>query len=147
MKVLEKIDEDLKNALRGKDEIVLSTLRLFKAALKNKEIEQQKELSEEQILDLILKEIKKRKESLEIYNKAGRAELAKKEEEELEVLQQYAPEQIPEEELEKIIKEEISQLEISGSFDIGKVMSRVMPKVKGRTDGNIVSKKVAELLK
>ncbi len=147
MKVLEKIDEDLKGALKNKDEVTLSTLRLLKAVFKNKEIEQREELKEEQVLDIILKEIKKRKESFRIYKDAGREELADKEKRELEILQKYAPQEMPEEELDRVIKEEISVLEDPGLKDIGKVMSKVMPKVKGRVDGSVVSKKVAELLK
>lgn len=147
MKISERIEEDFKKALKSKDETSVSTLRLLKAALKNKEIELKKELTDDELLDLLSKEIKKRKESEEIYRQAERRELADKEGKEIEILQRYLPEQISEEELEKIIKDEISKTGASSLSDLGKVMTQVMPKVKGRVDGSAVSKKVAELLK
>lgn len=146
MSLFDLIEEDFKNALKAKDEAVLNTLRLLKSSIKNKEIEKKESLKEEEVLELVMKEIKKRKEAEDLYTKAGRGELAEKENQEIKILEKYAPEGLSDDELLVIIKEEISALGAEGPQDIGKVMSRVMPRVKGRADGNIVSKKVAELL-
>ena len=147
MSTRNKIEEDFKNYLRSKDEVSISVLRLLKSAVKNKEIEKKQELSEEEIIELILKEIKKRKESINIYKKAKRVDLAEKEEKEKIILEKYAPEQLSGEELEKIIDEEVSKLGALGPSDMGRVMSKVMSKIKGRMDRSIVSSKVNELLK
>jgi len=147
MKLVEQIEEDFKQSLKSKNEIVVSTLRLLKSAIKNKEIEQKKELNEDDILALVLKEIKKRQESAGIYQKAGRGELRDKEIKEIGVLKKYAPENLSEAELERIIKEEVANLKASGPSDMGKVMGKVMARVQGRASGSIVSKKVTELLK
>jgi len=147
MDTIKRIEDDSKKFLKAKDNVGVSTLRLLKSAVQNKKIDLQKELTEEEVLELVLKEIKKRKESSNIYEKAGRNDLAQKEEEEIAILQRYAPKEIPPEELEKIIKEEISQLNAKGPGDIGRVMGKVMPRIKGRADGGLVSQKVTMLLK
>ena len=146
MSTFAKIEEDFKKALKSKDEETVSTLRLLKSVIKNKEIEKRGKLKEKELQDLIFKEIKKRKEARDIYEKAGRVELQEKENKEKEILEKYLPEQISEEELAQVIKEVILKVGASGPQDIGKVMSKLMPHLKGRVEGSVVSKKVQELL-
>lgn len=147
MKIIERIEADFKEALKSKDESKISTLRLLKSAIKNKEIDKKQELTDDELSELILKEIKKRKESEDIYRKNNREDLAEKEKKEVEILQKYAPEQLTEKDLEKIIEEAITKIGATKISDIGRIMSEVMPNVKGKADGSIVSRKVAELLK
>ncbi|MCK4539699.1 GatB/YqeY domain-containing protein [Candidatus Parcubacteria bacterium] len=145
-----KILNDLKQAMIGKQKLKLSVLRMLIASLKNKKIflgnGGKGDLSEEQIIEVIAGEIKKRKDSITAYKEGGRDELADKEREEIKILGKYMPEQISEEELEKEIKEIISGLGKVSAKDFGRVMGAVMPKLKGRTDGNAVKAIVKKIL-
>ncbi len=146
--ILDKINEDYKNAVKDKDEVKRETLNMLKSAIKYREIELRssgKELTEEEVISVIQKEIKKRKEAIELYEKGGRGDLVSKEKRELEILESYLPKQLSEEEIENIIKEVINSVGATSPSDIGKVMKEVMPKVKGRADGSLV-KKIAENL-
>lgn len=148
--ILDKINEDYKNAVREKDENKKQTLNFLKSAIKYKEIElrsSSKELTDEEVISVIQKEIKKRKEAMELYEKGGRMDLYEKEKTELEILESYLPKQLTEDELKSIIKETIESVGAKSSSDIGKVMKELMPKVKGRADGSIVKKLVEETLK
>lgn len=148
--ILEKINEDYKNAVREKDENKKQTLNLLKSAIKYREIELRssgKEITEEEIISVIQKEIKKRREAMELYEKGGRSDLYEKEKTELEILESYLPKQLTEDELKFVIKEVIETVGAKSPSDIGKVMREVMPKVKGRADGSLVKKLVEELLK
>ncbi len=147
--VLEKIQSDLREAMKAKDEAHVSALRFLLAQIKNKEIElfgQGKELTDEEVMSVIQKQAKERKESIEAFKKAGRDDLVGKEEAELLVLSIYLPQQLSPEELEKIIREVIASLGATSGADFGKVMGQVMGKVKGRADGNMVTKLVKEKL-
>ena len=104
------------------------------------------EATDEDVIEVIGREIKKRKESIELYKKGGREELAQNEQKEIEILQNYLPEQISEEEVRKLIKETISQTGASTIADIGKVMGTLMPKVKGKADSTLVSNLVRTAL-
>lgn len=146
MGVKEKIMADMKEAMKAKDMMKVSTLRLLLSEIKNKEIDKRGELTDEEIYAVIQKAVKQRKESIEQYKNAGRADLVEKEEAELKILESYLPEQLSEEELEKIIDEAIKEAGAASIKDLGKVMKIVMPKVKGRADGKIVNQKVREKL-
>ena len=161
MNLREKIDQDFKEAFKSKNESQLSTLRLLLAALKNKEVEKRtrlskseaiekleelSKLSEEEIIEVISSEIKKRRDAAEQYKKGGRSELAAKEEEEIKILTVYLPEQLGEEELTRIIKAAIAETGASSPKDMGRLMGALMPKVKGKADGSLVSKIVKEQL-
>jgi len=118
------------------------------AEIKNAEINNKgKELTSEQIVDVIAKEAKKRKDSIEAYASAGRDDLKEQEEKELVILKEFLPEQLTEDEVKKIVEAKIAELNIVDKSEMGKLMGAVMPEVKGRADGNIVKKAVAELLK
>lgn len=143
---LDEINKQLVDAMKAKDEVKTSTLRLVIAAVNNKRIEVGHELNDEEVLEVIGKEAKKRKESIDAYQKAGRNELADKEAKELEILSVYLPEQMSESDIAKIVDEVIAETGSKTASDMGKVMGAVMGKVKGQADGNVVSKLVKEKL-
>ena len=146
-KLMEKINLDLKAAMIAKNADTLSVLRMLITALHNQEIAlrqgQDVELTDEQVISVISSEIKKRKEAIDLYRQGGRVDLADKEKSELETLQKYLPEQLSDQELEKIIKEIVETHGHASPSDFGRVMGQVMVKVKGRADGG----KVGEIVK
>lgn len=150
----ETIQSDLNKSIKEKNEIIRSTLRMLLAAVLNKEkekkykekLEEETELTDEEIIDVISSEAKKRKEAIIEYEKGERQSLAEKEKKELEILQKYLPEQFPEEEVKKLAKETVEEVGAQDIKDMGKVMAELMPKLKGRADGGLVSKIVKELL-
>lgn len=146
MPILNQIDDDLKNAMKSSDKRRTSTLRLLKAALKNKEIELQKELTDEDCISVISSLIKQRKESVEQYILAGRDDLAGAEKEEIDILMSYMPRQLTEEEIDKMIVDVIRETRAEGLKDLGKVMKVLMPRLKGSADGAVVNKRVKILL-
>ena len=146
MGLKDQIQQDIKQAMKDKDKVKLSTLRLLMSEIKNKEIDAGGELEEGDILSIIQKAAKQRKESIEQYKKGGRDELAAKEKRELEILSAYLPKQLSQEELESIIKEAIEKCGATSPKEMGKVMKEVMPAVKGRADGKEVNALVRKLL-
>lgn len=144
----DKLQEDMKAAMLSKDEEKLSTLRMLKSALQYAEIAKGAGYSatDEDVIDVIGKEVKKRRESIELYEKGGRPELADKEKRELEVLMGYLPEQMGEEEVVKLVDEAISSTGATTMQDMGKVMGALMPKVKGKADAAMVSNLVRQKL-
>jgi uncharacterized protein YqeY len=146
MSLLQKLDDDLKRALKASDSLKVSALRLTKAALKNKQIDKGEELSDDEIISTISTLAKQRRESIELFSKGGREDLAEKERQELAILQSYLPKQLTAEELDAIITEAIKESAASGLKEIGKVMRLVMQRVKGAADGKIVNQRVKELL-
>jgi uncharacterized protein YqeY len=144
--IIEKIKTDLKEAFRAKEELRISTLRLLLSEIHNRQIEKQAELSDEDVVGVIRRGIKQRQEAIEAYQKGKREDLVKKEQTELSILSKYLPQQIPPKELEKIVKETISEVGASGPGDFGKVMGAVMGKVKGKAEGGVVAEVVKKLL-
>lgn len=144
--LLEKIQSDLKEALRAKDVIKVSTLRFLLSTIHNKQIELQKELTDEDVIDVIQKQIKERKESIEAFKMGKRDDLVRKEEAELKILNNYLPQQLTQEEIKKIAEEVIKEIGATGPADFGKVMGAVMGRVKGQTEGEMVAKIVKESL-
>ncbi len=148
--LLTKIKDDLKKAMRAKDERLVGVLRMVISALRNKEISLRKggnvELSDEQIIDVIISEIKKRKDSMEVYIKAKREDLAKNEKEEIKILKNYLPEQLNEEEIKKIIEETVASIGKVSPKDFGRIMGMVMPKLKGKADGVKVQEIVKKII-
>jgi uncharacterized protein len=143
-----KVTEEMKAALKAGDKVRLGALRLFLAAIKNKEVEgaQARQLSDDEVREIASKEVKKRTESIEAFDAAGRTELADKERAEREVLAAYAPEQLSETEVDALIDEALTSSGASSPAEMGKVMGLVMSKAKGRVDGNAVQRKVRERL-
>lgn len=145
----EKFQEELKESMLAKDELKTSVLRLLLSALNYFEIQKGGagyEATDEDVLSVIQREVKQRKDSIEQYKAANRPELAEKEEKELVILQTYLPAQMNEEEVKKIVKETINETGASSIQEMGKVMAALMPKLKGKADGSLVSKIVRENL-
>jgi len=142
----EIIFNDMKKALKNKDKLRLSTLRMIRAAMKNVEISKREKLTENEIVAIISSNLKKLEESLDIFIKGQRAELADKTKKEIEIVKEYLPEQLSEEEVEKIVKETIIRFEFKGLQDIGPAMREIMPQLKGKADGKIVNRMVRGLL-
>lgn len=141
----EQIDADLKAAMHAKDQVTLDTLRMLRARIKNEEIAKGKDFADEEIVSVIGSEVKKRKDSVTAYTEGNRPELAAKEQTEITVLQKYLPEQISEDQVRKIIEETLSGQTFQAS-DFGKAMALVMPKLKGKADGSLISKILKEKL-
>ncbi len=146
MGLKERLKADMKEAMKAKDKIKLSTIRMINSLIKNAEIEKRGELTDEEIIQLLMKYAKQRKESIEMYEKGGRQDLVEKEKAELAVVESYLPKQMSGEEIREIVKQTIEEVGASSIKDMGKVMKAVMPKVKGRADGSVVNKIVKELL-
>jgi len=143
---LTDLQDKLKKAMLSRDEGLVSTLRMLISEIKNWQIDKQKELSEEEFVQLVRQQVKKRKEAFEAFVKAGRKELAEKEEQEAKILASFLPEELGLDKLEGIVKETIDQMKAT-SADFGKVMGAVMGKVKGQVDGTAVAQMVKKLLK
>jgi len=145
--ILEKLNGDMKQAMKNKDKQTLSVIRMVKASIQNETIKLgKKTLSEDEELTVLSREVKQRKDSLHEFKSAGRDDLVEKTESELNILQEYMPKQLSNEELEKIVQSTIEEVNATSKKDIGKVMSAVMPQVKGKADGsqinNIVQKQL-----
>lgn len=142
MSLKEKISEDQKSALKNGDLLRLSVLRMLGAAVTNKEIELRKKdvgLSDQEILDVVSSEAKRRKDAVIEFNKGGRKELAKKEEGELKILQEYLPPEISDEDLVRIVKDGVREAGASSDKDFGKVMKIIMPTLRGKASGDRIS--------
>ncbi|WP_338750201.1 GatB/YqeY domain-containing protein [Bacillus sp. FJAT-52991] len=142
MSLLERLNNDMKQAMKNKEKDKLTVIRMLKAALQNEGIKAGKELTEDDELTVLSREVKQRKDSLHEFEKAGREDLVSKIQTELTYVNIYMPKQLSEEELEAIVQETIAEVNASSKADMGKVMSALMPKVKGKADGGIVNKLV-----
>ena len=146
MSLTEQLQADMKTAMRDGDAHKRDTLRMAIAAAQNAAKEKREPLSDEEALAIITKEVKKRRESIKAYQDAGRDDLADKEQSEIDVLSPYLPEQMGEDEVRALVTEAIAATGASSPRDMGRVMSELMPKIKGRADGKIVSSLVSEEL-
>ncbi len=142
-----KLADDLTNAMKQREMVKVSTLRLLISAIRNKEIEKKKDLAEGDVLEVIQSEAKRRKESIEQYKNANRADLADKEETERKVLAAYLPEEMSEAQLKDIVQKTLQEVSAKGPQDMGKIMAALMPKIKGRVDGKQAQQVVQQLLK
>jgi uncharacterized protein len=146
MSLLGRLNDDMKQAMKNKQKEKLTVIRMVKAALQNEGIKLQHTLTEEEELTVLAREVKQYKDSLLEFKKAGREDLVNKLQSEIQILSAYLPEQLTEEELVDVIKQVISEVGATSKADMGKVMTAVMPKVKGKTDGSLVNKLVIQLL-
>lgn len=147
MALLQKVDEDLKAAMKGRDELKVSCLRMLKAAASNAAIAKAKpSLEDAEAMEVIAKLIKQRDESVEAFTQGNRPELAEKERKEAAILKAYLPAAMPEAELKAIIQAAVKEAGASGPAAMGAVMKVVMPKVAGRADGKVVNQLVKEAL-
>ncbi len=146
MSLREKIDTDLKAAMRAKDELRKLVLRSLLSSMNYAEIAKQKKLDDAGIIEVIAKEIKQRRESIEAYTQGHRQDLVDNETAEMKVLQEYMPAQMGRDEIATIIQNVIAEVGAKGPGDKGKVMQKLMPQVKGKADGSEVNNLVTELL-
>ncbi|MBI4121478.1 MAG: GatB/YqeY domain-containing protein [Candidatus Ryanbacteria bacterium] len=149
MSVEARLRDDLKEALRNKQVERTGALRMLFAAIKNKEIEERKKdvgLGDEEVISVLQKEAKKRKDAIIEFEKAGRADLAKKESEELAVIEEYLPKEISDEEVKRIVREGLRELGSSDKKDFGSLMKIIMPMLKGRASGDRVAKFAREAI-
>jgi len=146
MKLVEKLDNDFKLALKNRDAKKLSIFRLVRSNIKNLEISKQGEASDEDVVEILQREIKQHKESIEANKIAKRTEEVLRLEEENHLLETYLPEQISSDELKDVIEGAIAEIDLSDASDMGKIMGKVMPKVKGRATGDVVNQMVRDLL-
>lgn len=149
MTLRKKIPDDLKNALRNKKALELSVLRMLQSAIRNKEIEikgGKETLNDDEIVEVIASEVKKRKEAANEFNKAERADLAEREKAEIDILMKYMPKQMDENEIKEEVRKAIEEVQADSIKDLGMVMKIIMPRIKGRADGSLVNKIVREEL-
>ena len=146
MSLLERLNTDMKQAMKNKEKDKLTVIRMLKAALQNESIKLGSELSEEAELSVLSREVKQRKDSLHEFEKADRKDLVDKVRAELKHVEIYMPKQLSEEELAEIVSAVIAETGASSKKDMGKVMAALMPKIKGKADGSLVNKLVQQHL-
>ncbi|GBG12193.1 aspartyl-tRNA amidotransferase [Paenibacillus sp. MY03] len=147
MNLSERLNDDMKQAMRSQDKFKLTTIRMMRASVKNLEIDLKRPLDDNEVLDILSREIKIRKDSLQEFKKAGRDDLVTGLAAEIEIISQYLPEQLTEEEIQEIVRQTIQELGASSKAEMGKVMSALMPKTKGRADGKLVNQYVQQFLR
>jgi len=146
MSLEERLVEEMKQAMKSNDKLRLSTIRMIRSALKNKEIELRKKLEDEEVVKVIQVMVRKGEESVEQFQIGGRMDLVEKEKKEIEILKSFLPQPLSQEEILKIIDQSIQETEASSLKDIGKVMKSVMPKIGGKADGKLINQLVKERL-
>jgi uncharacterized protein YqeY len=146
MSLKEQLTEEMKTAAKAKDKLKLSTIRMVRSEIKNREIALRHELNDDEILKLLGTMVKQRKDSISQFKKGGREDLAAKEELELGILGVYLPEPMTADEIEEIVKTAIAETGAAGKKDMGKVMQAVMARVAGRADGKEVNRMVSSQL-
>lgn len=146
MNLVDRLTADMKTAMKSQDKLALSVIRMMRSELKYAEISKGGPLSEEDVLEVLGRESKKRRDSMEEYKRGNREDIALQLEREVEIISVYLPEQLSQQEIESIIDEAITETEVSSIKEMGKLMAVVMPKVKGRADGKLVNQIVREKL-
>lgn len=146
MTLKQKLQEDLKTSMKNKDTLRKSVITLIRSSIKQVEVDKRIELNDDDIIDIISKQLKQRNDSLEQFLDAGREDLVEETRLEIEVLKEYLPQQLSEEELNEIVKQTISEVGATSMKDMGKIMSVIKPKTKGRADGKLINKLVKENL-
>lgn len=146
MSLSERLMEDLKDAMRKRQEVRVSTIRMARAATANEAIAKGRQLTDADVLDVLSRQVKQRRESIEAFTKGNRPDLVAREQEELEILLSYMPQQMSREEIVEAARATIQQVGAQGPNDFGKVMSKLAPELKGRAEGRLVSEVVRELL-
>ena len=146
MSLKQKLQEDLKSSMKNKDAIKKSVITLIRSSIKQYEVDNRVELQDDEIVDLIAKQLKQTRDSREEFAKAGRDDLVSKAEAEIEVLKEYLPQQLSEEELNETVIATISEVGATSMKDMKHIMSSIMPKVKGRADGKLINELVRKNL-
>ena len=147
MTLKERLTNDLKDAMKNKDQVRKSVVTLVRAAIKQKEVDERVELDDVDVMDIVSKQLKQRNEALVDFKKAGRDDLISQTEEEIEILLTYLPKQLTDDELREYIKQAVEQVGATSVKDMGKIMGILMPKVKGKADGRRINNLVSEFFK
>lgn len=148
MSLKDRLVEDMKVAMKAKEEgkVRLSVIRMARAAIKNAEIDKKTEFDDQQVVEILAREVKMRRDSIVEFEKANRPDTVKALEEEISILMEYLPQQLSEGEIRQLVQETIAEVGAQSSKDLGKVMGKISPKTKGRADGRLVNQIVRELL-
>lgn len=146
MSLKERLLDDMRAAMKSRDAFRKNILSMARAAVLQVEKDQRVDLDDQGVIEVLSKEAKLRKEAIGDFKKGNRQDLVEKNEREIEILQEYLPQQLSEEEIEEIVKQTINEVGANSVRDMGKVMGAIMPKVKGRADGSIVNRLVKEYL-
>lgn len=147
MTLKERLTNDLKDAMKNKDQVRKSVVTLVRAAIKQKEVDERVELDDTDVMDIVSKQLKQRNEALVDFKKAGRDDLISQTEEEIKILLTYLPKQLTDDELREHIKQAVEQVGATSVKDMGKIMGILMPKVKGKADGRRINNLVSEFFK
>ena len=147
MPLKERLMADLKEAMKSKSKVKKDTVTMVRAAIKQKEVDDRVELSDAEIVDIIAKQIKQKKDSISDFEKGIRQDLIDLTQEEIKILLEYLPPQLSDEDLDSIVKDAIEETGAQTKKDLGKLMSLIMPKVKGKADGKRVNENVAKYIK
>lgn len=146
MSLTERLNDDMKQAMKNKEKFRLSVIRMIRSSIKNIEVNERRTPDDNEVLEILNREVKQRKDSLQEFEKAGRDDLAADVKVEIEIIQEYLPQQLSEEEVNAIVKQTIHEVGASSKAEMGKVMGALMPKVKGRADGKLVNQLVQKHL-
>ena len=146
MSIKDMLNQDMKTALKAGEKDRLSVIRMAKSAILYAEKEKLHELNDEEVIEVLFREVKKRKQDMEEYRRLGREDVAKSLEQEVAILSSYLPQPLTQEELEEIVRQTITEVGANGLKDMGKVMGAIMPKIKVRADGGLVNSLVKKFL-
>ncbi|CAK6476043.1 GatB/YqeY domain-containing protein [Peribacillus castrilensis] len=146
MSLLERLNNDMKQAMKNKEKDKLSVIRMLKASIQNEALKLRQDLTDDEELTVLSRELKQRKDSLQEFENAGRSDLVDKVRTELVYVEAYMPQQLSEEDISKIVNETILEVNATSKADMGRVMGALMPKVKGKADGSLVNKLVQQHL-
>jgi len=146
MSLKDKLMEDLKFAMKNKEQLRKSVITMVRAAIKQFEVDNRIEIDDDKIIEIISKQVKQKRDAIVEFEKGNRQDLVEEARAEIDILMDYLPKQLTDQEIKEIVLETISEVKAEGPKDIGKVMGAIMPKIKGKADGKIVSKLVKESL-
>ncbi|MCB0032863.1 MAG: GatB/YqeY domain-containing protein [Anaerolineales bacterium] len=146
MTIKEQLNNDMKEAMKAKDNDTRDTLRLIAAAIKQVEVDEQRELDDAAVQAILMKQAKQRRESIDEYEKAGRGELAEVEKTELAIIEKYLPQMMSEAEIKVLAEKAIAEVGATDAKSMGAIMGKLMPQVKGKADGKLVNQVVRQLL-
>ncbi|SDZ19846.1 hypothetical protein SAMN05660462_02185 [Proteiniborus ethanoligenes] len=142
-----RLMDDMKNSMKNRDKLRKDVLTMVRAAIKQIEVDERVELDDESIIDVISKQVKQKKDAIEDFKRGQRQDLVELTEKEIDILLEYLPKQLTESELDEIVKAAIDETGANSLRDMGKIMSNVMPKIKGRADGSMVNNIVKQYFK
>ena len=146
MSLFNQINEDIKTSMKNKDSFKLSVIRMVKGAMQLEVINKKRDLNDDEVIAIVAKQIKMRKDSIEEFKKASRDDLVEKTQKEVDILETYMPEQLSEEEINKVIEEVFEIVKPTSPKDMGMIMREISPKVKGKADMGLVNKLIKEKL-